>query len=352
LEIKTVKKNFFVLRNNDLGDVLVATPLLKGLKLAFPESKVAIGVGDWAKSLLENNPYLDEVISCNAPWHNKQNCRFPANSPKTFWEGLRYVLVSKESRYISSRMFSHGIDILGSRQGSWLMRRAKIPNRFGVKGYAGGESWCTKYIDYTEKRHVAEANLEFLKLIDAELEIDPRPTFFLSKSEVDEAEISWRARSAITKRIILAPGGGFPEKCWGDHHFTQLTDLLLKNKYYHICIIGSKEDKNRISINNTTRLTNLCGELSLRQSAAMISLADHVVCNSSFCMHLAGAFKIPALILLGEWYDSAELHQQQWGYCESTIKGKELKASINHICSVNKAYQIIQEGIQKTNSNN
>jgi len=81
----------------------LATPLLKGLKTAFPDSIVSIGVGDWAMPLLGNNPFVDEVITCNAPWHNKQNCRFPANSPKTFFEGLLYVLFSKESRYISAK---------------------------------------------------------------------------------------------------------------------------------------------------------------------------------------------------------------------------------------------------------
>ena len=163
--------------------MLVATPLLIGLKTAFPESRVSIGVGGWAKPLLENNHYVDEVISCNAPWQNKQNCRYPANSPKTFLEGLFYVLFSKESRYISYKIFTHGIDILGSRQGSWLMRRAKIPNRFGVKGYAGGDNWCTKYIDFKEDRNVAEAGLKFLELMDAEVKVEPRPTIYLTKKE-------------------------------------------------------------------------------------------------------------------------------------------------------------------------
>ncbi len=208
--------------------MLVATPLLEALKTAFPKSKVSIGVGDWARPLLENNPHVDEVISCNAPWHNKQNCRFSANSPKTFFEGLLYVLFSKESRYISAKKFTHGIDVLGSRQGSWLMRRAKIPNRFGVKGYAGGDNWCTKYIDFKEERKVAEAGLEFLNLMDTKVEIDPRPTIYLTKNEVAEAEVAWGKKSESTKRIIIAPGGGFPEKCWGDQNFTELTNLLLK----------------------------------------------------------------------------------------------------------------------------
>ena len=329
--------------------MLVATPLLSGLKKAFPESRVSIGVGDWATPLLENNPHVDEVISCNAPWHNKQNCRYPANSPITFLEGLLYVLFSKESRYISNKKFTHGIDVLGSRQGSWLIRRAKIPIRFGVKGYAGGESWCSKYIDFNDERKVAEAGLEFLKLMNAELEIDPRPTLFLTKNETTEAEVSWGERSSSTKRIVLAPGGGFPEKCWGDKKFNELTNLLLKNKNYRICIIGSKEDKSRISANESIHLKNMCGDLNLRQSAAMVSLADFVICNTSFCMHLAGAFKIPSLTLLGEWYDSAELHKKQWGYPESIVKGKELKAFRNQTYSVSEAYELILQGLEQKN---
>ena len=342
------RKNIFVLRNNDLGDVLVTTPLLKGLKKAFPESKVSIGVGDWAKPLLENNPFVDEVIACNGPWHNKQNCRFPANSPKTFLEGLLFVLLSEESRYISSRKFTHGIDVLGSRQGSWLMRKARIPNRFGVKGYAGGDNWCTKYIDFKEERKVAEAGLKFLNLMNAEVEIDPRPTIYLTEKETTEAEAFLGERSSSTKRIILAPGGGFSEKCWGDQNFSHLTNLLLKNKNYQICSIGSKEDKNRISVNDSSRITNLCGELNLRQSAAMVSLADFVISNSSLCMHLAGAFKVPALTLLGEWYGSAALHQKQWGYPEGAIAGKDVSEAKEKITSVNEANKLFEKLIKSS----
>ena len=323
MEIKPVKKNFFILRNNDLGDVLLTTPLLEGLKKAFPKSKVSIGVGDWARPLLENNPYLDEVIPCLAPWHNKQNCRFPANSPKTFFEGLLYVLFSKESRYISDKKFTHGIDVLGSRQGSWLMRRAKISNRFGVKGYAGGHNWCTKYINFKEDRKVAEAGLKFIELLNAKVEIDPRPTIFLTKNEVTEAEASWGKKSVSKKRIVLAPGSGFPEKCWGDQNFSHLTNLLLENKNYQISVIGSNEDKKRISINDSSQLTNLCGELSLRQSAAIVSQSDFVISNSSLSMHLAGAFNKPSIIVLSSFYDSAQLHKKQWGYSNSLILGLE-----------------------------
>jgi ADP-heptose:LPS heptosyltransferase len=332
--------------------VLVATPLLHGLKKSFPSAKIAIGVGNWAKTLLENNPDIDKIVNCNAPWHNKQNCRYPANSTKTFLEGLAYSLFSKEARFIRKQHFTLGIDVLGSRQGSWLLRSAQIPYRFGVKGYAGGHSWCQKCVSFEEKRKVAEAALEFLKLLGSNEKIEPRPKIYLTEDEVKEARRRWNACDANKKRIIIAPGGGFPEKCWGDENFNNLTELLLKETSLIISIIGSKEDRARIKVQESDRLKNLCGSLSLRESAAMVSQSDFVITNTSLCMHLAGAFEVPSLTLLGDWYHSAKLHHNQWGYPESTIIGKELKASINHICSVSEAYEIIQKSIQRLHSIN
>ena len=332
--------------------MLVATPLLHGLKKLFPNAKIAIGVGDWATPLLENNPDIDKIIPCNAPWHNKQNCRYPANSPKTFLEGLCYSLFSKEVHLLRKIKFSHGIDILGSRQGSWLLRSAGIPNRFGVKGYAGGDNWCQKCVSFKENRKVAESALKFLKLLGSNEKIEPRPKIFLTEDEVKEARRRWNACDSKKKKIIIAPGGGFPEKCWGDENFNLLTNLLINKDSFEISIIGSREDRTRITVQESDRLMNCCGQLDLRQSAAMVSQSDFVITNSSLCMHLAGAFEVPSLTLLGDWYDSAKLHHLQWGYPESIIKGKELNASINHICSVSEAYETIQKSIQILHSNN
>ena len=340
--INPKEKSFFVLRNNDLGDVLVATPLIRGLKKAFPESYISMGVGDWASPLLENNPYLDEIITSNAPWHNKQNCRYPANSPKTFLEGLLYVLFSRESRYITKKKFTHGIDVLGSRQGAWLLRRAKIPNRYGVKGYAGGDNWCHHCIPFRENSKVAEASLGFLHLLGFDTVIESRPEIFLHDHELSTAESQWGQRNPSEKRIVIAPGGGFPEKCWGDENFTELTKLLIGNTGFNLCTVGSMADRDRVKVEQTTKIKNFCGELNLRQSAALVSKADFVFSNSSLCMHLAGAFKIPSTILLGEWYESASLHQKQWGYPESLVLGKEIREGKKKISEPHKVLMTLQ----------
>lgn len=343
-------KSIFVLRNNDLGDVLVATPLLHGLRRAFPSAKICMGVGDWAKSLLENNPDLDQVLPCNAPWHNKQNCRFPANSVKTFAEGILYLLLSGETRRIASLKFTHGIDVLGSRQGSWLLARARVKHRFGVKGYAGGDTWCEDSVNFNEDRNVAGAALSFLPLLGSDIKVDTRPRIQLLKEELDKAEKEWTKHQIRGKRIVLAPGGGFTEKLWGDDRFSQLVKKLAEHRTYKFCILGSEEDRQRIQIPqniNGQSITNFCGKFSLRESAAMVSNADFVITNSSFCMHLAGSFKVPSITLLGKWYENADLHHTQWGYPEGLVLGKGDSRKSNGICSVDEAYDAILNIINK-----
>jgi heptosyltransferase-2 len=347
-------KKIFILRNNDLGDVLVATPLIKGLRKAFPRESISMGVGDWAMPLLKNNPELDQVVSLNAPWHNKQNCRFPANSPRTFLEGLIYVLISKESKLLRRQKFTHGIDVLGSRQGSWLLRRGRIPHRFGVRGYAGGDKWCEKCVDFKENRNVAESALAFLPLLGAKSTVNPRPALFLQNKEKIEAEGRWLKNNPHSKRVVIAAGGGFPQKCWGDDRFSQLVDLLLKQSRHQIRVIGSTEDKDRIFVDggeeNASRIQNCCGKLSLRQSAALVSTSDFVISNSSLTMHLAGAFKIPSLTLLGEYYESAKLHHKQWGYEECLVLGKENSSGINGVISPQDAFREFSNHICFTES--
>jgi len=347
------KKRIFVLRNNDLGDVLVATPLVHGLRKAFPDSRISLGVGGWTESLLENNPDLDDIVHCNAPWHNKQNCRFPANSPRTFLEGLTYVLFSREARYVRRQRYTYGIDVLGSRQGSWLLKRAGIPHRYGIRGYAGGDTWCESCIDFREDRNVAETGLAFLKLLGAKVEIEPRPRIFLTEMEMKEAENRWGERKSESKRIIIAPGGGFPEKCWGNDRFSKLAHLFLEQTVHKIAIIGSAEDKRRVLASDlstdTQRIENFCGKLSLRQSASLVAKSDFVITNSSLPMHLAGAFHVPSITLLGEWYDSAKLHYKQWGYREGLVLGKETSNGIQNTSKAENVFETFEKHASENN---
>ena len=63
--------SILVLRPNDLGDLLTATPIFEALRTRFPSAHIIAGVGSWGRQIVENNPYIDEIVEFDAPWNNK-----------------------------------------------------------------------------------------------------------------------------------------------------------------------------------------------------------------------------------------------------------------------------------------
>src|SRR5579871_720245 len=240
-------RSIFVLRNNDIGDLLVVTPLFAALRRRFPGAKIIAGVGSWNADVLRDNPHVDEVLAVDAPWHNGRV------RPQGFAGALRFIFSSDQARELARRQCEVGIDVLGSPQGSLLLMRAGIPWRLGVRGYAGGNSAAQQSVEYDENEHVGRAALRFAELLGATELPENRPQIFLSTEPPQHGA------------IVVAPGGGFAEKCWGVANFASLLDRLAPHP---VVVIGGKGDraagaelaKERGHVEDRT------GELSLRET--------------------------------------------------------------------------------------
>lgn len=313
-------KSIFVLRNNDIGDLLIITPLFEALRKRFPHAHIVAGVGQWNVEILKLNPYISEILPINAPWHNK----FIPN--QSLWNALKYIAVSSESQELTNRHFDVGIDVLGSYFGSLLMMRAGISYRLGVCGYAGGHTAVQKYVKFNEYEQVGRSAVRFAELLGVTDLPECKPQIFLSQSEVIEGERRWTPKVDGARRIVISPGGGFAQKCWPLENYIELVKMLIAIDSVEIIIVGGEQDreagKQLAAISPS--IQNLAGELRLRETFALVAAADFVVCNSSMLMHAAAAFSIPTVVLLGEYFISAKQHAIQWGYDGiSHIFGKE-----------------------------
>ena len=307
--------SIFVLRNNDIGDLLVVTPLFEALKRRFPQAKLVAGIGSWNCEVLANNPFVDEVLPVNAPWHNQRT------KPQGLLPALAFLAASAEMKEIKRRRFDIGIDVLGSPFGSWLMMRANIPWRLGVTGYAGGQSGVHQSVRFDPVRHVADAALDFASLLGADVLPEARPQLFLTESEKSTGNKLWSCGGGM-KRVVVAPGGGYRAKCWPVESYA---DLLGRIGDAELIVIGGENDRGLADIicGKNPRVRNLVGQLTLREVFALISGADSIICNSSMAMHVAAAFHKPSLVLLGEAFPSANDHSRQWAYPESCLLGRE-----------------------------
>jgi ADP-heptose:LPS heptosyltransferase len=300
-------RSIFVLRNNDLGDLLAITPLFEALRRRFPGARIAAGVGDWSREVLRLNPHLSEVLPVNAPWFNKyQGHQGP-------WDRLAYLRRSPEVRELAGRRFEIGIDVLGSAWGSLLLLRAGIPYRLGVRGYAGGHSAVQAAVPFDSHLHVGRAALRFAELLGGTDLPENRPQIFLDAGERGEAEHAWAAAECGERgvRIVVGPGGGLPEKCWPAASYAELVAGISGAS---ILVLGGPGET--AVLETVAAASPLAWRESppLRRAFSLVAAADLVVCNSSMLMHVAAAFGRPTLILLGPAFPSARQHQAQWGY--------------------------------------
>jgi ADP-heptose:LPS heptosyltransferase len=296
-------RSILVLRNNDIGDLLVTTPLFEALRRTFPRTKIVAGIGSWNFDVLKNNPFIDEVLPVNAPWHNGRV------KPQGLVPALRYIATSDELKKIAAAAFDIGIDVLGSGLGSFLLMQCRIPFRLGVRGYAGGHSAAQRTIAFDEREHVGRMALRFAELLGATELPENRPQIFLTETPPPNGF------------IVIAPGGGHAERRWPAENFAALAQLLAPEQ---IAVVGSAGDRaaaDAIAAKNPA-VTDFTGRQSLRETFSTIAACKLVVCNSSMAMHVAAAFRKPCCVLLGPYFASAAQHAAQWGHPETVVLGR------------------------------
>jgi ADP-heptose:LPS heptosyltransferase len=297
-------KKIFVLRNNDLGDLLVITPLFDALKRKFPQTEIVAGVGGWNREVLLNNPNVSKVLEVNAPWHNK------FIQPQGLINSLLYIYCSTEAKALRDTQADVGIDVLGSGLGSLLLIKAQIPYRLGIRGYAGGDSAAEQLVKFNPDEHVGRQALRFAELLGCTDLPETRPQIFLT------------AAPQQNEMVVIAPGAGVLEKCWPVDHFADLAKMI---KSENLSIVGSEKDGDLGAqiCDKAPTARNLCGKLTLREFFGIIAGSKLVICNSSMAMHVAAAFRRPAVVLLGPLIPSASQHRRQWGYPETVVLGSD-----------------------------
>lgn len=308
-------QTIFVIRNNDIGDLLVITPLFEALHRCFPDASIVAGIGGWNHEVLENNPYVSKIISLNAPWHNN----FITNQSP--WKAFKYLLFSDEVKRIRAQRLDVGIDVLGSAYGSLLMMRAGIPYRLGVRGYAGGHTGASAFVNYCADEHVGRSALRFVELLGGTPLPERLPQIYLNPSELVNGANRWNQFGKRESRIVLGPGGGFPEKCWPVQNYCEIARLLSQRSDVNLVVVGGKQDieKGRLIASVGPGIANMAGTMTLRETFALVANTDLVLCNSSMIMHVAAAFRKMSVVVLGEYFNQAEQHAVQWGYDALTI---------------------------------
>ncbi|MEO8004762.1 MAG: glycosyltransferase family 9 protein [Betaproteobacteria bacterium] len=76
-----------VIRRDNIGDLILTTPLIRALRQRFPKAWIGVLVNSYTAQVLDNNPHIDEVFV-----YTKVKHRGSASVWSAYWSTLRLIL--------------------------------------------------------------------------------------------------------------------------------------------------------------------------------------------------------------------------------------------------------------------
>lgn len=276
-----------ILKPSSLGDVVQALPVLRLLKLYWPDSAIYWWIESGLAPLLEGDPDLAGIIR-----FERDRWGSPAFWPDMF----------RSIQWLRDQSFDLVIDLQClARSGAfaWLCSGKLLVGLDEVREGARG------FYDIAVRRasfhtHAVDWYLETLRALRVPVHwnfswLPPRPAV--------AARIKEKWRSDEARWIVLQPGARWPNKRWPVEYFAELAGRVASARPEHrFVILGSAEDGDlgvTIAGNGSAPCLDLTGKLSLPEMIEWIRLADAVVSNDTGPMHVAAALNKPLVALFG-----------------------------------------------------
>jgi predicted lipopolysaccharide heptosyltransferase III len=282
-------KNILVIKLRYIGDVLLATPVLRALREGFPDARLTMAVNRGTEEILKWNPDVNEVIPVD---------RGDSISHLRFLRDLR------------RRRFDCVIDLTDGDRSAILSWVTGSPVRVGMNEEHRLRGLL--YTVVTERRagvvHRIERDLESLR----PLGIDPKslmPVLRTSqRDDRDAAELlnSIEGGSGASHHagplVMLQPGARYWFKAWPMERFAELADRLAVRLECRVLIGGDSQEHGlaeAIRAQGRSVPTVVAGRTSLLQHAALLKHCALFVGNDNGPMHMAAALGIPVVALFG-----------------------------------------------------
>ena len=288
-----------IFRAIKLGDLMVAIPALRALRMAFPRAKITLISLPWAKEFVARFPmYIDEFID------------FPG------WPGLpeQPVDAGRTVAFLKLMQQRH-FDLALQMQGNGTLVNpmmellgARVTAGFypaGLKAYNVNPEF---YMPYPEGEHEIRKHLslmDFLGIPTQGFDLD----FPLTKQDGLRAALIPELDSLNPKEYVCIHPGGISARRWPEGHFAQVADSLAEQGY-KVVLTGTQNEGpivESVREQMHSSAVSLAGKTDLGTLAWVLSRASLLVSNDTGVAHLASALKVPSVVI----YTTSQ--PEEWG---------------------------------------
>ncbi|MBP1654891.1 MAG: glycosyl transferase family protein [Bacteroidetes bacterium] len=318
-----------VVRTDRVGDVVLATPLIRALRRTFPDAHIAALVRPYTRDVLLHNPHLNEILVDDPDG---------AHAGRSgFWDQVGML---------RSRKFDTALLLLPTERMAWMLLVAGIRTRIGVGTKLYEVLTFMRTVSrhkYIPLRHEADYCLDLGRAIGVRTS-DLAVELFLTEGERRAADARLRAAGNAetgTMLIGMHPGSGKSAPNWRIERYVELAGALLERyPAARIVVTGSEAERDfsrRFRATGSERVIDFVGALTLRDLMGVISRYSLLVSASTGPMHLAAGLGVPTLSLFcpltacsprlwGPQGNRAEVVLPSERYCQTRCPGDP------HVC--------------------
>lgn len=288
-------QGILIIAPNWIGDAVMTQPLLAQLKAQHPHSKIDVLASTWVAPIYRACAEINAVFE--AKFEHQQ---------------LQWSLRKQLAKDLQSKNYQACFVLPNSFKSALIPWLANIPFRIGYRGELryGLINLALDNPSKVQRPPMVEHYLALSQLLKDGQE-SPFNTLTPRLNVLDIAKKSVEQTLAATSinsntLFVFCPGAEYgATKRWPANHFAKLAqNLLQENTDAQIILLGSKGDHEIAKhivyqSGNHPHLHNWCGNTSLDEAIALISMAKAVVSNDSGLMHIAAALKIPQVAIFG-----------------------------------------------------
>ncbi|TAJ08944.1 MAG: putative lipopolysaccharide heptosyltransferase III [Nitrospirae bacterium] len=278
-------RNLLVIKLRYIGDVLLATPVLRALRERFPEARLTMAVNRGTEEILKWNPDVQEVMVVEKRGLAAQ---------------LRFL------RAVRRRRFDTVIDLTDGDRAATLAGLSGAPLRIGFNEEHRWRGLLFTTIAPALPGTVHRVDHDLRALLPLGIEPKASQPRLYTSLEDDERAARLLEEAGLAGAggplVMFQPGARYWFKAWPAERFAALAERLSESFGCRVVIGGSESE--RPLAEEVRRLarstpTVLAGRTPLLTYASVLKRCRLFVGNDNGPMHMAAALGVPVVALFG-----------------------------------------------------
>jgi ADP-heptose:LPS heptosyltransferase len=261
---------FLIIRFSSIGDIVLASPVMRCLKKQVPSAEVHFLTKLSFKIVTSSNPYIDKFFY--------------------YEEDLNKVIEE-----LRSEDYDYIIDLHNNFRSN-KVKRALNKKSFTIDKLNIEKFFLTGlHINFMPGIHITKRSLQTVQSFGVKDDGLGLDYFIPDSDKVSESDIP---TSHLSGYIAIVIGASYFTKKLPVHKLQELCSKL----DYPVILIGGKEDVHQgqvVSDIDPVKIYNACGKFNLNESADLVRRSNLVISNDTGLQYIASAFQKPTLAIWG-----------------------------------------------------